>query len=61
MYLPLIILRELSIATYQDLGYIRDNYLTIISPVKRVKQFVLKPNQILIMKFTMMKYQQKNK
>ena len=31
------------IATYQDLGYIRDNYLTIISPVKRVKQFVLKP------------------
>lgn len=31
------------IATYQDLGYTRDNYLTIISPVKRVKQFVLKP------------------
>lgn len=31
------------IATYQDLGYIKDNYLTIISPVKRVKQFVLKP------------------
>lgn len=31
------------IATYQDLGYVKDYYLTIISPVKRVKQFLLKP------------------
>ncbi len=31
------------IATYQDLGYIKDNILTIISPVKKVKQFELIP------------------
>ncbi|TBX66986.1 LTA synthase family protein [Flavobacterium silvisoli] len=29
------------IATYQDLGYIKNNVLTIISPVKKVKQFEL--------------------
>ena len=29
------------IATYQDLGLIKDNVLTIISPVKKVKQFAL--------------------
>jgi len=29
------------IATYQDLGFIKDNILTIISPVKRSKQFKL--------------------
>jgi phosphoglycerol transferase MdoB-like AlkP superfamily enzyme len=31
------------VATYQDLGLIKDNILTIISPVKQVKQFELKP------------------
>ena len=30
------------IATYEDLGFIRDNILTIISPVKQSKQFKLK-------------------
>ncbi len=30
------------IATYQDLGYIRDNYLTILSPVKKIEQSKLK-------------------
>ena len=29
------------IATYQDLGSIKDNYLTIISPTKKVKQYAL--------------------
>jgi hypothetical protein len=29
------------IATYQDLGLIKDNVLTIISPKQRVKQFEL--------------------
>ena len=35
------------IATYQDLGLIKDNVLTIISPKKTIKQFrlTLKPNQ----------------
>lgn len=35
------------IATYQDLGYIKDNVLTVISPKQQVKQFQLnlKPNQ----------------
>lgn len=35
------------IATYQDLGLIKDNILTIISPKQRVKQFqlTLRPNQ----------------
>jgi phosphoglycerol transferase MdoB-like AlkP superfamily enzyme len=31
------------IATYQDLGLVKDNVLTIISPVKKVKQFDLIP------------------
>ena len=31
------------VATYQDLGFIKDNVLTIISPVKQVKQFQLIP------------------
>lgn len=30
------------IATYQDLGYIKDDVLTIISPTKKVKQYQLK-------------------
>lgn len=30
------------IATYQDLGFIKDDLLTIISPVKKVKQFKIK-------------------
>ena len=29
------------IATYQDLGLIKDNHLTIISPTKKVKQYSL--------------------
>ncbi|TXF75822.1 LTA synthase family protein [Chryseobacterium sp.] len=29
------------IATYQDLGLIKDNYLTLISPTKKVKQYAL--------------------
>lgn len=33
------------IATYQDLGFIKDNVLTIISPVKKSKQFALKQKQ----------------
>ena len=34
------------IATYQDLGFIKDNYLTVISPTKKIKQYQLvqKPN-----------------
>ncbi|NNT73134.1 sulfatase-like hydrolase/transferase [Flavobacterium sp. IMCC34852] len=31
------------VATYQDLGLIKDNILTVISPVKKVKQFQLIP------------------
>ena len=36
------------VATYQDLGYIKDNYLTIISPTRKVKQYELKmkPSQL---------------
>uniref|UniRef100_UPI004049D581 LTA synthase family protein n=1 Tax=Flavobacterium sp. TaxID=239 RepID=UPI004049D581 len=30
------------VATYQDLGYIKDNVLTILSPVKQSKQFELR-------------------
>ncbi|KXH83201.1 sulfatase [Chryseobacterium kwangjuense] len=30
------------IATYQDLGFLKDDHLTIISPVKKVKQYALK-------------------
>ncbi|GAA5098920.1 sulfatase-like hydrolase/transferase [Chryseobacterium ginsengisoli] len=29
------------VATYQDLGFIKDNYLTIISPIRKVKQYTL--------------------
>ena len=29
------------VATYQDLGFIKDNYLTIISPLNKVKQYTL--------------------
>lgn len=29
------------VATYQDLGFIKDNYLTVISPLKKVKQYAL--------------------
>ncbi|MDO4224545.1 MAG: sulfatase-like hydrolase/transferase [Bergeyella zoohelcum] len=32
------------IATYQDLGLIKDNHLTIISPVRKTKQYELKPD-----------------
>lgn len=34
------------IATYQDLGFIKDNYLTVISPTNNIKQYQLvqKPN-----------------
>ena len=30
------------VATYQDLGLIKDNYLTVISPVKKARQYFLK-------------------
>lgn len=33
------------IATYQDLGLIKDNHLTIISPTKKVKQYSLRLQQ----------------
>lgn len=33
------------IATYQDLGYIRDQHLTVISPGKVIKQYQLKPQK----------------
>lgn len=41
------------IATYQDLGYIKDNYLTVISPVKKVKQYRLsqQPSRTLSKEF----------
>lgn len=41
------------IATYQDLGLIKDNILTIISPKQKVKQFhlTLKPNQKVALDF----------
>jgi phosphoglycerol transferase MdoB-like AlkP superfamily enzyme len=29
------------IATYQDLGFVKDNYLTIISPQQKIKQYAL--------------------
>lgn len=37
------------IATYQDLGFVKDNYLTVISPTKKVKQYQLiqKENRFL--------------
>lgn len=33
------------IATYQDLGLIKDNVLTVISPVKKIRQFELVPQK----------------
>lgn len=30
------------VATYEDLGLIKDQYLTVISPIKRVRQYTLK-------------------
>ncbi len=36
------------IATYEDLGFIKDNYLTIISPVRKVKQYVLKQQKNML-------------
>ncbi len=41
------------IATYQDLGLIKDNVLTIISPKQQVKQFQLnlKPDQLMAPEF----------
>ncbi|MDV7696810.1 sulfatase-like hydrolase/transferase [Chryseobacterium soli] len=33
------------IATYQDLGFVKDGYMTIISPVKKVKQYSLTAEQ----------------
>ncbi|WP_312398254.1 sulfatase-like hydrolase/transferase [Chryseobacterium sp.] len=33
------------IATYQDLGFIKDDHLTIISPVRKVKQYTLKQQE----------------
>lgn len=36
------------IATYQDLGFVKDDYLTVISPVRMVRQYSLKqkPSQL---------------
>ena len=36
------------IATYQDLGLIKDNFLTVISPTKKIKQYTLslQPSQL---------------
>ncbi|ASK31369.1 sulfatase [Chryseobacterium sp. T16E-39] len=33
------------VATYQDLGFIKDGYLTVISPVKKIKQYSLSLKQ----------------
>ncbi|MBB4806787.1 phosphoglycerol transferase MdoB-like AlkP superfamily enzyme [Chryseobacterium defluvii] len=33
------------IATYQDLGLIKDKHLTIISPVRKIKQYLLTPEK----------------
>jgi phosphoglycerol transferase MdoB-like AlkP superfamily enzyme len=33
------------IATYEDLGLIKDNYLTVISPVRKIRQYVLSPQK----------------
>ena len=48
------------IATYQDLGLINENILTIISPLKKVKQFelILKPNPKIAPEFQLY-YEQK--
>lgn len=33
------------IATYQDLGFVKDGYLTVISPVKKIKQYSISQKQ----------------
>jgi phosphoglycerol transferase MdoB-like AlkP superfamily enzyme len=33
------------IATYEDLGLIKDNYLTVISPVRKIRQYALSPQK----------------
>ena len=50
------------IATYQDLGYISDNVLTIISPVKKTKQFDLiqQKNDVLGINYSIL-YEEKPK
>jgi phosphoglycerol transferase MdoB-like AlkP superfamily enzyme len=50
------------IATYQDLGYIKDDVLTIISPQKKVKQFDLiqQKNETLDMSYSIF-YEEKPK
>ena len=50
------------IATYQDLGYIKDNVLTIISPQKKLKQFDLiqQKNETLGTKYSII-YEEKPK
>ena len=50
------------IATYQDLGYIKDNVLTIISPQKKLKQFDLiqQKNETLGTKYSII-YEEKRK
>ena len=50
------------IATYQDLGYIKDDVLTIISPIKKTKQFDLiqQKNEALTTKYSII-YEEKPK
>ena len=50
------------IATYQDLGYIKNDVLTIISPVKKVKQFDLiqQKNEVLGANYSIL-YEEKPK
>ncbi len=50
------------IATYQDLGYIKNDMLTIISPLKKLKQFdlVLQKNETLGSNFRLL-YEEKPK
>lgn len=38
------------IATYQDLGFVKDNRLTIISPVKKVKQYSLELEKVILLR-----------
>ena len=50
------------IATYQDLGYIKDDVLTIISPIKKFKQFdlVQQKNEVLGTEYSII-YEEKPK
>lgn len=43
------------IATYQDLGFIKDNFLTVISPTRKVKQYKLiqKENRFLTKEYNL--------